>query len=64
MQYFEPGTGWPEQLGKVIGDALAAWRRAQRNTKLNARTITERIKNASWKNFNSRIFALEEDALF
>jgi hypothetical protein len=25
MQYFEPGTGWPEQLGKVIGDALAAF---------------------------------------
>jgi hypothetical protein len=24
MQYFEPGTGWPEQL-KVIGDALAAF---------------------------------------
>jgi hypothetical protein len=25
MQYFEPSTGWPEQLGKVIGDALAAF---------------------------------------
>jgi len=24
MTYFEPGTGWPEQLGKIIGDAFAA----------------------------------------
>jgi len=24
MVYFEPNTGWPEQLGKIIGDAFAA----------------------------------------
>jgi len=24
MAYFEPGTGWLEQLGKVIGDTFAA----------------------------------------
>jgi hypothetical protein len=24
MPYFEPKTGWPEQLGKLIGDAFAA----------------------------------------
>jgi hypothetical protein len=24
MAYLEPGTGWPEQLGKIIGDAFAA----------------------------------------
>jgi hypothetical protein len=24
MAYFEPGTGWPEQLGKIIGDTGAA----------------------------------------
>jgi hypothetical protein len=25
MAYFEPGTAWPEQLGKVIGDTIAAF---------------------------------------
>ena len=24
MEYFEPRTGWPEQLGKIMGDAFAA----------------------------------------
>ena len=24
MVYFEPNTGWPEQLGKIMGDAFAA----------------------------------------
>jgi hypothetical protein len=24
MAYFAPGTVWPEQLGKVIGDTFAA----------------------------------------
>ncbi|HVI13523.1 MAG TPA: hypothetical protein VM822_11675 [Pseudolabrys sp.] len=24
MAYFAPGTGWQEQLGKVIGDTFAA----------------------------------------
>jgi|RhisoiCoNPM_1038542.scaffolds.fasta_scaffold22297_1 hypothetical protein len=24
MGYFEPNTGWPEQLGKIMGDAFAA----------------------------------------
>ena len=24
MRYFEPNTGWPEQLGKIMGDAFAA----------------------------------------
>lgn len=25
MAYFERGTGWPEQLGKVIGDTFSAF---------------------------------------
>lgn len=24
MTYFDPDTGWPEQLGKLIGDTLAS----------------------------------------
>ena len=24
MEYFEAKTGWPEQLGKIMGDAFAA----------------------------------------
>lgn len=24
MAYFKSGTGWPEQMGKLIGDTLAS----------------------------------------